>query len=85
MAKKIVKKSVKKATKKTKSTGSSKASKSTKTQSRTKSSNRKTATQTNPFAQQGANPQMAQTTQGGVPEQGVYAKGGKLKRKGCRK
>lgn len=81
MVKRVAKKSTKKATKKTKSAGSSKAVKNTKTQSRAKSSNRKTATQANPFAQQGAAPQMAQAAQ----EQGMFARGGKLKRKGCRK
>lgn len=84
MVKRVAKKSTKKATKKTKSTGSSKATKNTKTQGRAKSSNRKTATQSNPFAQQGAAPQMAQAAQG-AQEQGMFARGGKLKRKGCRK
>lgn len=84
MTKKVAKKSTKKTTKKTKSTGSSKASKSTKTQSRTKSSNRKTAPQVNPFEQQGGYPQAAQAAQG-AQEQGMFARGGKLKRKKCKR
>lgn len=83
MAKKVAKKSAKKTTKKTKSTGSSKA-KSTKTQSRAKSSNRKTAPQVNPFEQQGGYPQAAQAAQG-AQEQGMFARGGKLKRKKCKR
>lgn len=74
MVKRTVKKSTRKAVRKTKSTGS--ASKSSKASNRPKSSNRKIAPQVNPFAQQGY-PQAA-------PEgQGVYARGGKLKKKKC--
>lgn len=79
MVKRTVKKSTRKALRKPKSTGS--ASKSSKVSNKPKSSNRKTAPQVNPFAQQGY-PQAAPDVQG----QGMYARGGKLKKKkGCRK
>ena len=76
MVKKTVKKTTKKATRK-----ASTSSRNARTSSRSRSSNRKVAQQENPFQQQGYPQQAAQGTQ-----EGVYARGGKLKRrKGCRR
>lgn len=69
----MIKKTTKKSTRKTSTKANSTcSSRSSKVSSRTKSSNRKVAQQANPFQQQGV-PQ----------EQGMYARGGKLKKKKC--
>ena len=79
--KRTVRKTTKKAASKTngKSGSASRRTRSAKTSSRPRSSNRKVAQQENPF-QQGYSQQAAQGAQ-----KGVYARGGKLKKKGCRR